>query len=329
MATETDVIRLVHRADWTRLSLLAELNDGSRLLLAPGRRYRKQTPDGVRGCDGERPWRLPALDEDRDAHWIEGPEPPLPMLLCPAWLLRSSRLEVRGHVTACGRDALHVIATERPSIGEPMTSVRPGRTEALVDAELGILLRVSWLPPEDEPPEVTELVSLELDPVTDPAQFAPPPGSVVAESWSEAFGSAGPLFAAAKTAAGLAAAGLGAWIKHRPQAETSPADAEAAMPQDDPAPEMSPDGRPGPRSVMRSCGCCTTAARLRSTRRATSGSTSPPCCRRCRNRSAGPASAGWGCWSARWPNGGPHPSTRCRRSASADLAGTRSTTRTT
>jgi hypothetical protein len=248
MTAEADVIRLVHRADWTLLSLAAEVNDGSRLLLAPGRRYRKQTPDGVWGCDGERPWRLPALDEDQDAHWIEGPEPPLPMLLCPAWLLRSSRLEVLGHATACGRDALHVIATERPGTGEPLTSLRPGRTEALVDAELGILLRVSWLPPEDEPPDLTELVSLELDPVIDPAQFAPPPGSVVAESWSEAFGTAGPFFAAAKTTAGLAAAGLGAWIKHRThqrtQAGADPADAEAAMPQDDPAPEMSPDGRP-------------------------------------------------------------------------------------
>jgi hypothetical protein len=244
MAAEADVIRLVHQADWTRLSLAAEVSGGSRLLLAPGRRYRMQTPDGTLGCDGERPWRLPALDEDRDAHWISGPEPPLPMLLCPAWLLRSSRLEVLGHVTACGRDALHVVATERPGIREPMTPVRAGRTGALVDAELGILLRVSWLPPEDEPPDVTELVSLELDPAIDPAQFAPPPGSVIAEGWGGAFGSAGPFFAAAKTAAGLAAAGLGEWVKHRPRAEADPPDAEAAMPQDDPAPEMSPDGRP-------------------------------------------------------------------------------------
>ena len=143
MAAEADVIRLVHRADWARLSLAAEVNDGSRLLLAPGRRYREQSEDGVSGCDGERPWRLPALDEDRGGHWISGPEPPLPMLLCPAWLLRSSRLEVLGHVIACGRDALHVVATERPGIGQPVTPVRAGRTEALVDAELGILLSLT------------------------------------------------------------------------------------------------------------------------------------------------------------------------------------------
>jgi len=248
MGAEADVIRLVQRADWTRLSLAAEANDGSRLLLAPGNRYREETPDGLRGCDGERPWRMPAPEEDRDGHWVEGPQPPLPMLLCPAWLLRNSRLEVRGHVTACGRDALRVVATERASLGERISlTPRADRTEALVDAELGILLRVAWLPPEDEPPDVTELVSLELDPVIDPAQFAPPPGSIVAESWSETFDAAGPVFAAAKTAAGLAAGRLGAWIKYRShrQARTGAdqADAQTAMPQDDPAPEMSPDGR--------------------------------------------------------------------------------------
>ena len=145
MGTEADVIRLVHRADWTRLSLAAEVNDGSHVLLAPGRRYREQTPDGLRGCDGERTWRMPAPGENLDAHWVQGPQPPLPMLLCPAWLLRSSRLEVRGHVIACGRDALHVVPTERATIGDRIRLIplRAGQTEALVDAQLGILLRVA------------------------------------------------------------------------------------------------------------------------------------------------------------------------------------------
>jgi hypothetical protein len=93
MTAEMQLIRLVHQADWTRLSLAAEVNDGSRLLLAPGRRYRVQTPDGAYGCDGERPWRLPKPDEDRSGRWIEGPKPPLPVLLCPAWLLRNSLLD--------------------------------------------------------------------------------------------------------------------------------------------------------------------------------------------------------------------------------------------
>jgi hypothetical protein len=83
--------------------------------------------------------------------------------------------------------------------------------------------------------------------VIDPDQFAPPPGSFVAEGFGETFGAAGPFFAAWKTAAGLAAGGLGAWIKYWPFGRagtgTEPEDAEAAMPLDDPAPEVAPDGR--------------------------------------------------------------------------------------
>jgi hypothetical protein len=269
VSAEAGLLRLVQRADWTRLSLAAETNDGSKLLLAPGRRYRLQTPargdsrpsqprgdsrpsqQSVRGCDGERPWLLPELDEDRHANWIGGPQAPLPMLLCPAWLLRNSRLEVRGRVTACGRDAIDVVATERSSIMNPLrrNQLRPGRTEALVDAEFGILLRVDYLPgegslPEDEEPQ--DVTGLEVDPVIDPAQFIPPPGSAGGESWGDAFGSAGPVAAVVQAAAGLAAGGVGAWINYRKSSRTATAsgDADAGMPQDDPAPEMSPDGRP-------------------------------------------------------------------------------------
>jgi hypothetical protein len=252
MSAEADLLRLVQQADWTRLSLAAETNDGSKVLLAPGRRYRLQTPDSLRGCDGERPWRQPKPGEKAGTQWIGGPQAPLPMLLFPAWLLRDARLEVRGHVTAFGRDAIDVVATERSSLVNPLRriQVRPGRTEALVDAELGILLRVAYLPGEDslpedeEPPDVTELVSLEVDPVIDPAQFTPPPDSVVGESWGEAFDSAGPVAAAVQTAAGLAAGGIGAWINYRKSSRAETASGDAGMPRDDPAPEIAPDGRP-------------------------------------------------------------------------------------
>ena len=156
-------------------------------------------------------------------------------------------------MTACGRNALHVVATARASIGDRirLSPLRAGQTEALVDAELGILLRVAWLPPVDEDPEVqtpdvTELVSLDLDPVIDPAQFAPPPGSVVGESWSESLSAGGPVMAVAKTTAGLAAGGLGALIRYWPlgRARPDPGDPEVAMPTDDPAPEMTAEGRP-------------------------------------------------------------------------------------
>jgi hypothetical protein len=140
MTAEMDVIRLVHRADWTRLNLAAEVNDGSRVLLAPGRRYRVQSLDGAYGCDGERPWHLPASHEDRGTHRIEGPKAPLPMLLGPAWLLRSSRLDVRGRVTACGRDALHVVATERPGIMDPVRrhGLRPGDFRVNIPSDLRV-----------------------------------------------------------------------------------------------------------------------------------------------------------------------------------------------
>jgi hypothetical protein len=94
MNGEPDVIGLLQRADWTRLSLSARVNDGSTVLLAPGRRYREQTPQGLRGCDGDRAWTLWGQETDGPGHWIGGPEPPLRTLLCPSWLLRSSRLEL-------------------------------------------------------------------------------------------------------------------------------------------------------------------------------------------------------------------------------------------
>src|ERR1035438_7520584 len=300
MTGEPDLISLLHRADWTRLSLSAEVNDGSTLLIAPGRRYRVQTGEYVTGCDGDRPWELSQHDVDGHeldgtVHWISGPEPPLRTLLCPAWLLKSSRLEARGRVSACGRDALRVVVTRRQGIwgGTVPAQFRAGDAEVIVDAELGILLRIAWTGGR-EAPDVTELVSLDLNPVIDPAQFTPPPGSLIGESFGEGLGTAGPAWWAVKTAArlaagepraggpaqftpppgsligesfgeglgtagpawwavktaaGLAAGSLGASIRYWPFSHGQPSaantgDPEADIPHDDPAPELSQDGRP-------------------------------------------------------------------------------------
>ncbi len=254
MTGEPDLISLLYRADWTRLSLSAEVNDGSTLLIAPGRRYRVQTGGYVTGCDGDRPWRLSQHDPDEHeidgkVHWVSGPEPPLRTLLCPAWLLKGSRLEERERVSACERDALRVVVTRRPGVrgGTVPAQFRAGDGEVIVDAELGILLRVAWMA-GGEAPDVTELVSLELNPVIDPAQFTPPPGSLPGERLGEGLGAGGPAWWAVKTAAGLAAGGLGAWIKYSPFSHGQPSaantDAEADIPRDDPAPELSQDGRP-------------------------------------------------------------------------------------
>jgi hypothetical protein len=117
----TDVGRLVgllQRADWTRLSLSADVNDGSTVLVAPGMRYRYQTEDYLTGCDGARPWELSEDEDDHDncVHWISSPTAPLNRMLCPAWLLQSSQLELRGRTRAYGRDAFDVVMTRRPTL---------------------------------------------------------------------------------------------------------------------------------------------------------------------------------------------------------------------
>lgn len=53
----------------------------------------------------------------------------------------------------------------------------PEQVEVLVDAELGIVLRLARLA-GGQPAEVTELVTLELGASAGPAQFEPPPGSL-------------------------------------------------------------------------------------------------------------------------------------------------------
>jgi hypothetical protein len=57
-----DLVSLLYRADWTRLTLSAVSNAGTSVLVAPGRRYRVQAAGSLTGCDGDRPWRLTARD---------------------------------------------------------------------------------------------------------------------------------------------------------------------------------------------------------------------------------------------------------------------------
>ncbi len=66
MTGEPGLIGLLYGADWTRLSLSAEVSDGSAVLVAPGKRYWYRTPDYETGCDGVRAWELSADDPDED-----------------------------------------------------------------------------------------------------------------------------------------------------------------------------------------------------------------------------------------------------------------------
>jgi len=308
MADLQNVIGLLYRADWTRLSLSAGVRverDGdlaqsrahamrphgfrpgpvmrlrpdpgggpptmeevpeeergghysgrATLLIAPGRRYRLEHLDEraghVEGSDGKHGW----------VRWPQAPpapmlidvghEAPLPELFCPSALLSGFTLEVRGPVTADGRDAIAVTATPRSdAIGS-----RPGlrdhlydRVEVIVDAGLGILLRREDTV-QGQRLALTELTAVTLSPpeAADPAAFAPPPDSRVGqglgESLRDMFG--GPGWQTAKNAAGLAAGGLGALIRFTPNLiGPDPAgehDLEWAMPSPEPGPAE--DGPP-------------------------------------------------------------------------------------
>jgi hypothetical protein len=255
-AVVTDVrglIGLLQRADWTRLSLSAELSDGSKVLVAPGMRYRYESAEYQTGCDGGRPWEIDEEEDDRSGsvHWVSGPQAPLARLLCPAWLLDSSQLEVRGSTQVCGREALDVVMTRRPTLrtapvsAEAMAEV----VEVVVDAESGILLRIpEW--DEEDRPGVLEIVRADFSPVIDASRFQPPPGSRIAEGFGDAFsGPLRPAWLAATTLGGLAAGALGAWIRYSPSRRTAASDSggidyAAEIPRDEPAPDRAHDGAP-------------------------------------------------------------------------------------
>ena len=235
------------------------------LLVAPGKRFRIASPDGqrVRGSDGERIWEwLGERPPDSDIRIYGGLEPPCPELLEPSWLLSGYDLAIEGDVTASGRAAIRVIATARardhhklavPPVRWPLV-IWADRIDALIDAELGILLRCESQRGE-RAPTVAEFLSLTVPAEVDRGQFAAPPGSVFsggAWPWSSftfPFGGAGREVA--KTAAGLATAGLGAAIKCTPRRRPDPfarateeaADPDATLPGDDGA---APDEPPGP-----------------------------------------------------------------------------------
>jgi hypothetical protein len=268
MASEQDLIALLHRADWTRLCLSGEVRGvdedaehGLTLLVAPGKRFREELPGRrqVRGCDGETIWLWDA-DEPAGpgARLIGGPQPPFPTLLAPSWLLDRYELTIEGDTTACGRAAIRVAATRRflldsrGPIGRPfgLVPVAPrhassafqyDNVSAIVDAELGILLGCETREGDDAP-ELTEFVSLTMDPDTDPAVFTAPPGSVTGGPMADRpFG-----LEVAKTAAGLTAGGLGAVIRYAPFGRARVDPFGRATSEDDPEPEMPPDeGFPG------------------------------------------------------------------------------------
>lgn len=143
----------------------------------------------------------------------------------------------------CGRAAVRVEVTRAGLSSQAVPSrFWAGRAEVMVDAELGILLRVTWQA-DGTGPEVTGLASLEADPVIDPALFAPPPGSLIAVSMTEMLGAGGVCWRALKTVAGVAAGGLGRLDQVRAVRPAAGSGAGWGGPGPDPG------GRPGTATV--------------------------------------------------------------------------------
>jgi len=274
-----DLVSLLYGADWTRLRLAAEVTTRrdfdpgqthgpvpppflgaaragrvwematdqpgthmgrSTLLIEPGRRYREQGEDHLSGCDGDRSWFAVRDDGGWKAEAGGGPEPPLPPMLRPSWLLTGFTLETSGPVTVGGREALRVVATPRPDLW-PRASAQPRpRVEAIVDAGLGILLRHEEIL-DGRTLSVTELTGIRTDP--DPADdehFLPPGG------WDSVHGDAprtaphGPGRAASKLIADLAAGGIGALVR------SSRSRSFEQATQEEPEADMPPDAEPPP-----------------------------------------------------------------------------------
>jgi outer membrane lipoprotein-sorting protein len=283
-----DLIGLLYRADWTRLSLSAELrfetgrellprpprenwSRGS-LLIGPGGRWRLTGTVSGQGTEGEAAGGEAAEGNDGERSWswrstgmgsppplpvvVDGAHPPVPELFFPSGLLGGYTLEELGPVTVAGRDAIAVAATPRRDVlGSEPGRQAPDRIEVAVDAELGILLRRT----ETSGGELvtrTELTAVTMNPpeAADSARFAAPLGShrgeTVAEGLREMFGVPG--LSAAKNAADRAAGGLGALIRNVPHLPGHGAAAEQpeTMPSPDPAPLGPSDGSPPPDEVL-------------------------------------------------------------------------------
>jgi hypothetical protein len=222
--------------------------ESRRLLLAPGRRFRLETrsgrgfttvviSDGQVTCDSYHD----ASDSDRgrDGDGDEGGDalpklspagPPCAELLCPAWLPATFTIELAGSAVVARRRAHRVIGRERPvgrghalpGRSDPQPAHRrtslgadlgfAGRIDALVDSELGILLRCERTH-GGQVVSRQEITSITLDPPeADEAQrFTVPAG---AGPSSRQWPFSGPGWDRAKTAANLGATALSFAIRH-------------------------------------------------------------------------------------------------------------------
>jgi len=127
----------------------------STLLIAPGRRYRREGDDSMSGCDGTRSWHAVKENDTWSVVAAPGPEPPpMASMLQPSWLLTGFNLETGGSLTVSGRDALRVTATPRPGRWDGPAD-GPGwevakLTAGLAAAGLGALIKSSRFRPFEQ-----------------------------------------------------------------------------------------------------------------------------------------------------------------------------------
>jgi hypothetical protein len=244
--------------DWLRVTAEGALDESS-LLVAPGKRYRLERTDRSRvlGCDGTRVWQWFAdVPPDAAVKFERQPCPPVPDLLVPNWLLTRYRLTIEGETTLVGRRAIAVTGTARGGRRNLLSAEalsagrtpRAGHVTAVIDAELGIVLRRELRSgPDGEHADVAEFLSLEVADAADlgasaATAFTPPDGSFFGDGDGDG-ADPNPLqkagLEAAKLIGGLAAGGLGAAIKYGPKRQADPfatataEDPDDAMPQDE------------------------------------------------------------------------------------------------
>jgi hypothetical protein len=204
-----------------------------------------------------------ATDEDSadEAPIASSPaQPPLDELLCPAWLAAEYELELAGSAVAAGRRALRVIGRRRP-VGRGSTprgrsklrprhrssvyrSTRVDRIDALVDADLGILLRSERIHGGQVVSRL-EVTSLTLDPpeARDRDQFTPPEDAVAGGPAPHGFD--GPGWEHVKKAANLGASAMSFAMRHAPRRE--PPAGSRPDPADTPVADGGAwTGQPGP-----------------------------------------------------------------------------------
>ena len=138
------------------------------------------------GCDGERVWQwLADVPPGERVTFERKPQPPVPGLLAPAWLLLGYRLSVEGETTVAGRAGIVVTGVARPARLRGLSALtvlpwdltpRPERVSAVIDVELGIVLRRELGYP-DGTVRVTEFLDLEVGGAVDPSVFSPDAGS--------------------------------------------------------------------------------------------------------------------------------------------------------